>query len=109
MSTHAAPARVDFDERVDSRFHIDIYAVEWGFFFCHGGRASWIRVTDIPFVHGRDDFQLLSSVVTLPDIGSMLRTVEARHGLVFQRKHALVRTNLPSTSEPAIRRWIEAL
>src|SRR5689334_6809997 len=46
------PARVEFDDRTDTRFHIDVYSEEWGYFFCHGGRVSWIRVTDIPFVHG---------------------------------------------------------
>ena len=33
----------------DSRFHLEVYAEEWGFKFCHAGRVSWIRVTDVPF------------------------------------------------------------
>src|SRR3954471_13022343 len=45
------PARDKFDERIDTRFRLEIYSEEWGFLFCHGGQASWIRVTDIPFVH----------------------------------------------------------
>lgn len=108
LSPLDAPASLQFDERVDTRFHVDIYAEEWGFFFCHGGHTSWIRVTDIPFIHGRDDFQLLAQAPPLADIGSLLRGLENEHRLLFRRKHALVRTNLAGV-EPGIRRWIETL
>jgi len=102
-----APARADFDERTATRFHVDIYAEEWGFYCCHRGRASWIRVTDVPFVHGRDDFKLLAAVPPLKEIGSLLRTVEQQHSVWFRRDRALVRTSL-ATAESAIRRWVEA-
>src|SRR5690242_2350229 len=46
----------DYDDRIATRFQLGIYAEEWGFFFCMHGKGSWIRVTDVPFVHGRDDF-----------------------------------------------------
>src|SRR3954463_13483249 len=42
-----APAR--FADTMDTRFHIAIASIEWGFFFCHHSRSSWIRVTDVPF------------------------------------------------------------
>src|SRR5437870_5253602 len=71
LATLDAPAPVNYDDRVDSRFHIDIYSEEWGFFFCHGGKASWIRITDIPFVHGRDDFRLLGQTPSLADVGAL--------------------------------------
>src|SRR5690348_9029878 len=45
------PAPAEFDERTDTRFHLDLYAEEWGVLFCHAGRLSRVRVTDIPFVH----------------------------------------------------------
>lgn len=99
---------VELDERVDTRFRIEIYSEEWGYFFCHGGRASWIRVTDIPFVHGRDDFQLLAATPALKDLGQLLRRVEKQHGLRFRRDHALVRTNL-AHAELEIRRWVLSL
>jgi hypothetical protein len=102
------PAPEEFDEHVASRFHIDIYAEEWGFYFCHGGHASWIRVTDIPFVHGRDDFAVLSATPSLEHIGSLLRELEARYAIRFQRDRALVRTNVPR-AEPSIREWVMAL
>ena len=54
------PAPMLFDERRDTRLRIEIYSEEWGVFFCHHAKASWIRVTDIAFVHGRDDFNLLA-------------------------------------------------
>src|SRR5437764_11086748 len=50
---------------VDTRFRIEIHSQEWGFCFGHGGRGSWIRVTDIPFVHGRDEFRLLAQTPAL--------------------------------------------
>lgn len=102
------PAPASFDEASDSRFHIEIYAEEWGYFFCHHGRASWIRVTDVAFVHIRDDYQMLGETPALSAIGTLLRAVEARHGLAFRREHAFVSTNLVS-AEPAIRAWIQSL
>lgn len=108
MDTSDAPALPDYDERRATRFHIDIYSEEWGVFFCHGGRASWIRVTDIPFVHVCDQFSLLGVTPALKDIGGLLRLVEQRNVIRFQRHLALVRTNLVG-AEPAIRRWLESL
>ncbi len=108
LATLDAPAPINYDDRSDTRFHVDVYSEEWGFFFCHQGRASWIRITDIAFVHGRDDFGLLAQVPALPDIGSLMRTLEARHQVEFRRKLALVRTNVPG-SETQIRSWVESL
>lgn len=108
LDTVDAPASTEFDERTATRFHIDIYSEEWGIFFCHGGRSSWIRVTDIAFVHGRDDFGLLPAMPSLKDVGTLLRQLEQHHGIQLQRQHAAVRTNL-SGAEPAIRRWVATL
>jgi hypothetical protein len=108
MDVIDGPAPVEFDERVDTRFHIDIYSEEWGFFFCHDGRASWIRVTDIPFVHGRDDYHLLGVAPNLDDIGALVRTLERLHQVKFRREHATIRTNLAS-GEASIRSWLVAL
>lgn len=102
------PAPVEFDDATASRFHLDIYSEEWGVFFCHGGRSSWIRVTDIAFVHGRDDHALLGVTPSLRAIGSLLRRLEHQYALAFRREHALVRTNLAG-AEPAIRAWIASL
>lgn len=101
-------AREAFDERVDTRFRIDIYSEEWGFFFCHGGRASWIRITDIPFVHGRDDFHLLAVTPALREFGGLVRSIEHQHAIRFRRRNALVHTNIPAAESP-IRRWVESL
>jgi hypothetical protein len=103
-----APARLEFDEHEDSRFHIDIYSEEWGFYFCHLGRVSWIRITDIPFVHGRDDHSLLSQTPALENIGALLRSLEKKHDVTFYRQHALVRTNVVA-AETMIRSWLQQL
>lgn len=105
LDTRDEPALASFDEATDSRFHVEIYSEEWGFFFCHAGRASWIRVTDLPFVHMRDDYKLLAQTPTLDTIGTLLRSLEDQHGVKFKREHAYVNTNLVN-AEPAIRAWI---
>jgi hypothetical protein len=106
-TTEARPPS-EFDEAVATRFQLDIYSEEWGAFFCHGGRGSWIRTADTVLVHGRDDFQLLAIAPPLEDIGRLLRRVEQQHGIAFRREHAAIRTNLPD-AEPAIRAWLLAL
>src|SRR5688572_9690664 len=73
LGVHDAPATFDCDDRTDTRFRVEIYSEEWGVFYCHLGKASWIRVTDIPFVHGRDDHDLLERMPALKDIGVLLR------------------------------------
>jgi hypothetical protein len=108
LDVRDAPATIQFDERTDTRFRIEIYSEEWGFFFCHLRRTSWIRVTDIPFVHGRDDFHLLPLTPALEDLASLFRSVEQQHAIRFRREHALVRTNIPS-AELAVRVWIAQL
>lgn len=102
------PAPAEFDEATATRFHLDIYSEEWGVFFCHAGRASWIRVTDIAFVHGRDQHGLLVITPSLQDVGRLLRLLERQHQVKFQRAHASVRTNLAS-AEPPIRAWLQSL
>ncbi|MBV8762682.1 MAG: hypothetical protein JO257_35680 [Deltaproteobacteria bacterium] len=103
-----ARAPSEHDEATATRFHIDIYSEEWGFYFCHGGRCSWIRVTDQPFVHGKDDFNLLGLTPALTDIGQLVRHLELKHKVRFRREHANIRTNIPS-AEPAIRAWVGTL
>jgi hypothetical protein len=89
-------APVKFVDATDTRFHIAISSIEWGFFFCHHSRASWIRVTDVPFVHERDDFSLLIRTPPLRELGSLVRALEEKHRICFRREHA----------EPAIREWV---
>lgn len=103
----AMPA-AEIDERRDTRLRIEIYSEEWGFQFCHQGRGSWIRITDIPFVHGRDDFQLLALAPALKDLRMLVRRVERDHEIQLNRERAYVRTNLPN-AEPSIREWIRTL
>jgi hypothetical protein len=97
-----------FDETTATRFHLDIYSEEWGFYFCHAGQCSWIRVTDISFIHGRDDFDLLGMTPALNDIGHLVRHLEQKFRIRLRRDLALVRTNL-SKAEPIVRAWIATL
>lgn len=102
------PAPCEFDERVDTRFHLEIYSEEWGLLFCHAGRVSRIRITDVEFVHGRDDYHLQGTVPPLAQIGSLLRALEDRFRIAFRRDLALVLTDIDG-AEPAIRAWIQTL
>ena len=102
------PAQLEFDEATATRFQLEIYAEEWGFLFCHAGLLSRIRINNIAFVHGRDDYRLLGSMPPLAQIGSLVRELEQRHGIAFRREHALVLTDLAG-AEPAIRAWLRTL
>lgn len=92
----------------DSRFHLYIFPTEWSFFFCHGGRASWIRIADRPIVHARDDFGLVTQVPRLADVGGFLLALEERNHILFRRELALVRTNLENAEAP-IKYWLSDL
>jgi hypothetical protein len=89
-------------------FQLAIYAEEWGFSFSHGSSLSWIRVTDVPFVHGRDELQLLAATPPLKRIGELLYQIERRFGLRFDRPRATIRTTIAG-AEPKIRAWLESL
>jgi hypothetical protein len=95
-------------DSVETRFQLNIYAEEWGYFFCHGGSASWIRVTDIPFVHGRDDHQLLGLTPPLRDIGSLVRKLEAKHMIAFNRQLAAIRSDIVG-ADVGVGLWVASL
>lgn len=97
-----------FDVAIDTRLRLEVYAEEWGVFFCHRGRMSWIRVTDFPFVHGHDDFGLASITPPLRHIGELVRSIETGQTVQFDCGLALVRSNVPD-AETALRPWLAAL
>src|SRR5438874_1280166 len=96
------PATTSFDPKRASRFQLHIYAEEWGYHFCHAGKDSWIRITDIPFVHGSDGYSLLKLTPPLKLLSPFLRRLETEHRLAFQRRHAAIASTIPG-SEPVLR------
>lgn len=104
----AKPATLEFDPTRDTRFQLHLYAEEWGYRFCHAGRESWIRITDIPFVHGSDQFKLLASTPPLKNLGAFVRALEAEHGIRFQRSHAAILSTIPD-ADASIREWVTSL
>ena len=108
LAVETAPPSPDFDEQTATRFLIEIYAEEWGLRFVHGGRASWIRVTDVPFVHGRDDHELLRSVTRLTNIGAVIAKVERQYSIQFNRNAPAIQTTLIG-AEPVIADWVRSL
>lgn len=86
---------------------VELFSEEWGMWFRHGELVSWIRVTDVPFVHGRDDHGLLARTPALNKLGTLVRDLERRHQVRFQIEAALIQTNLVD-AESAIRDWIGA-
>lgn len=91
-----------------TRLLLEVYAEEWGYRFERDGRVSWIRVTDLPFVHGRDDHRLLPRTPPLSRIGTLVREIEDVHGIAFRRDAASIRSNVPDGDE-AIRTWLAKL
>jgi hypothetical protein len=87
---------------------LEVYAEEWGYRFEHDGRTSWIRVTDVPFVHGRDEHGLLPKTPRLENIGGLIREIEEAKAIEFQRQHAVVRSNVPD-EDGVIATWIKKL
>jgi hypothetical protein len=108
LHVHEQPATFDALDSFASRFHINVYSEEWGYFFSHQGRCSWIRITDIPFVHGRDDFNLLTATPPLREIGSLIRSLEHQFKIRFQREHAAVRTDIAG-GDVAVGLWVASL
>lgn len=99
----------DFDESIATRLHISIYAEEWGIYFCHRARSSWLRVTDVAFVHGRDEFALMRFLPSsLAQLGLLVRHIESTEGVKFERAHASIKTNI-ERAEPAIQKWLASL
>lgn len=76
--------------------------------FEHAGKMSWIRVTDVPFVHGRDDHGLLGLTPALKDLSQLVRSLEERFGCQFERASPEIRSSIAG-AEPAVREWVEAL
>jgi hypothetical protein len=102
-----ADPRVVSGPDLDTRLHIMIDSVEWSVFFCHRSGTSWIRVADVPRVHERDDFGLLSHVTELRGIGAFVQWLERRFHLQFRRPHAAIHTNLVDAQQKILL-WIVA-
>lgn len=105
-TTHS-PMRV-YAEAIDTRFQVTICSDEWSFYFCHVGRISRVRVTDLPRADIHDDHNLTSATPALKRIGTLLRQLEQRFGASLQRHNATIITTLPG-SEPIIRAWVTSL
>jgi hypothetical protein len=107
MSVLDGPVPPTFDSAIDTRFHLSISQDEWGFFFCHAGRVSWIRVTDVVAVQDRDEFKLRDFVPPLRDVANLVHRIEERERILFRRQHAAVRTTIKG-AEHALRIWVAA-
>lgn len=92
---------------IDARFSLEIFSDEWGFCFRRGTATSWIRVTDIAFVHGQDDFELLRRTPRLDKIGILLRALEAEHDIRFDRTRPLIRSSFDCADRVVT--WVAAL
>src|SRR5687767_1983330 len=86
-------------------FHLNVYAEEWGFALHHGDRSSWIRVTDIPFVHGRDQFGFITRVPPLRSIARFLAALELDHDIKWQWSDAAVLSNIAHANQ-VVSRWL---
>jgi hypothetical protein len=92
---------------INTRLHILIECFEWSVFFCHGSGSSWIRVTNVPRVHERDDFELLPHITDLRGLGTFIQRLEQRFQLRFRRQHAAIHTNLIDADQKLLL-WVVA-
>jgi hypothetical protein len=102
------PRTRPFAEAVDTRFQLFLRQDEWGFTFCHGGRVSRLRITDLVRSELRDDHSLVKATPALRQIGTLVRQLEARHGIRLRRNDAAIATTLPE-AEPLVRAWVATL
>jgi hypothetical protein len=86
-------------------FQLHVYSEEWGYAFHHAARSSWIRITDIAFVHGLDEHRLLATVPELISLPVYLRELEREHRFELARSRAKIRTNIDDAAG-AVRRWL---
>lgn len=107
LATGDEPANITWGE-ADTRFHIYIYPGEWSYLFSHAGLVSWIRIAERPFVHHRDDHELLAITPPLREVSSLARALEARHGIELRRDRALVRSNLTGV-DGCVHGWVAQL
>jgi hypothetical protein len=92
----------------DSELRLEIYSEEWGFYVKHGASSSWIRVTDVAFVHGRDDLALGLRTPRLRAIGPFIADLERRLGVCFDRRAPRISTNIRG-ADSVLAAWIAAL
>lgn len=108
LALDASVGRASLSPSAGTSFHLRVHSEEWGYTFSHDGKVSSIRVGDVPFVHDRDEHQLLASTPTLRDVGTLVRKLEQRFGIRFQRQFANVRTTLAG-AEPVVLAWATSL
>lgn len=101
-----ALAAVDEDD--DLRFELNVYPEEWGYVLRAGTRVSAIRISDAPFIHGRDDHQLLPLTPGLSRIGDLIAVIETRRIVAFRRSQAMVRSNLVRATS-VVRTWLNTI
>lgn len=94
-------------ETLSARFILEVFAEEWGYAFRRGDAVSWIRVTDIPFVHGRDDFELLRRTPRLESISTLIRALEIEHAITLSRDNAVIASTVGG--EDKIAAWTRTL
>ena len=106
LDNELRPTR-EFAEAIDTRFQLFMRHDEWGVYFCHAGRVSRLRVTDLVRPELRDDHHLANGTPPLRRIGTLIRELETRHCLQLRRSNAEIMTTVPET-EPIVRAWISA-
>ncbi len=90
-----------------TRFTLEIFAEEWGFSLRRADKLSWIRITDMPFVHSRDDFALLRRTPRLDMVSDLLLSIEDEHSITFDRSQPRVTSSFGH--EDTIARWARSL
>jgi len=103
------PAPAIFSRFADTRLHLTIQSSQWELMFCHGDRVSTLLIANgVATARDRDEHRLAGVVPALSRIGTLVRELEHRYGIFFQRHHARIEAEIPG-SEPIVRAWVSSL
>jgi hypothetical protein len=103
------PAPPIFSRFADTRLQLTIQSAQWELMFCHGDRVSTLGIANgVATARDRDEHRLSGVVPALSRVGTLVRELEHRYGIFFQRNHARIESDLPG-SEPIVRAWVSSL
>jgi hypothetical protein len=95
-------------EHHDSALSLHIRNDDWSVAFQHDGKRSAIVINEVAPTADPDDFGLAGLIPPLKEIGVLLRDLEQRFRIRFQRTAPVIESTIAG-SEPIIRAWIASL
>jgi hypothetical protein len=93
----------------DTVCHLRVFSSEWDILLTRPQKSSMIRRIDGKnVIHGRDDLDLVGKVPSLDQVGDLIASFEAEHGVKFRRDLASIRTNVAGAKK-VVAAWLPTL